>query len=167
MAILNDGSPFILGQPISRSVLAGDTVIFRLVAMGQSPLTYQWQFNGSDVNGATNSVLIITNAPTTSAGVYLCQVTNSLGLQVSQPATLAVSRLMPQLGNWSASGPGSTGFSLQLSGLSGHGDIVLYASTNLTDWEPVITNSPVVGTLMLLDSAATNIPVRFYRAVEQ
>ena len=56
---------------------------------------------------------------------------------------------------------------MQLSGLSGHGGIILYASTNLVDWVPVLTNAPSVGTLTLLDGAATNLPAQFYRASEQ
>lgn len=59
------------------------------------------------------------------------------------------------------------GLELQLQGLSGHGDVVLYASTNLIDWQPVLTNAPATGTLDLLDSSATNAPARFYRAEER
>ena len=38
-------------------------------------------------------------------------------------------------------------FTLHLSGLSGQGNVVIYASTNLTAWTPIFTNPPVTGSL--------------------
>jgi hypothetical protein len=58
-------------------------------------------------------------------------------------------------------------FSLGLTGLSGHGPVIVYASTNLADWQAILTNPPVVGTLHILDSGATNVQQRFYRAREE
>ena len=51
--------------------------------------------------------------------------------------------------------------------LSGHGNIVIMASTNLVDWFPIFTNAPVTGSLLYCDPEATNQPLRFYKAVEQ
>jgi alpha-tubulin suppressor-like RCC1 family protein len=59
------------------------------------------------------------------------------------------------------------GFMLVLTGLSGHGPVIIYSSTNLTDWNPIYTNPPQIGSLQLLDSSATNRPAQFYRAQEQ
>jgi hypothetical protein len=61
----------------------------------------------------------------------------------------------------------SNGFAMQVGGLSGHGLIVLYVSTNLVDWQPILTNAPVTGSLPFLDLAATNQNSRFYRVVEE
>lgn len=58
-------------------------------------------------------------------------------------------------------------FSMGLGGLSGHGPVVVYASTNLVDWQAILTNPPMVGTPHLLDSGATNLQQRFYRAREE
>jgi hypothetical protein len=166
VAIENDGSPFILAQPLSRSLYAGANVSFRLLAMGAPTLTYQWRYNGSDIVGATETRLTLTNIPVTSAGNYQCLVQNSLGSLLSSSATLVVSR-PALLFNVGHSSVGPDGFAIQLNGLSGHGNLLLLASTNLSDWQPVLTNPPVTGSLMLLDRAATNFPVRVYRAVEQ
>jgi hypothetical protein len=57
-------------------------------------------------------------------------------------------------------------FTLHLSGLSGHGNVVIYASTNLTAWTPIFTNPPVTGSLDYVDSPPSNRPQRFYRAAE-
>jgi hypothetical protein len=54
-----------------------------------------------------------------------------------------------------------------LDQLSGHGPIVIYASSNLLDWRPIFTNPPLPGSLQFIDSSATNSQVQFYRAVEE
>jgi hypothetical protein len=58
------------------------------------------------------------------------------------------------------------GFQMRVNGLAGAGPAIVYASTNLVDWESILTNSPVVGSWDLLDADATNRPMRFYRAAE-
>jgi hypothetical protein len=57
-------------------------------------------------------------------------------------------------------------FTLHLSGLSGHGNVVIYASTNLTVWTPIFTNPRVTGLLDYVDSPPSNRPRRYYRAAE-
>jgi hypothetical protein len=59
------------------------------------------------------------------------------------------------------------GFQFQISGLDGSGSVVVYASTNLIDWQPIFTNPAFDGTLLFLDPAATNFVSRFYRIGEQ
>ena len=54
---------------------------------------------------------------------------------------------------------------LEVTGLAGAGPVVFYASTNLTEWIPVLTNSTTTGSLDFDDTNATN-QARFYRAVE-
>jgi protein involved in ribonucleotide reduction len=57
-------------------------------------------------------------------------------------------------------------FTLHLSGLSGQGNVVIYASTNLTAWTAIFTNPPVTGLLDYVDSPPSNCPQRYYRAAE-
>ena len=47
------------------------------------------------------------------------------------------------------------GVELELNGLSGHGPVVVYASTNLVNWIPIFTNPPFAGDVQFLDSGAT------------
>jgi Pel9A-like, right handed beta helix region len=63
---------------------------------------------------------------------------------------------------WSGSG-----FAIQVNGLTGHGSVIVHASTDLTVWSPIFTNQPVTGSLPFLDPSATNQPKRFYRAEEK
>ena len=49
------------------------------------PLSYQWQFNGIELPGATSPRLVLGFA---GAGVYRVTVTNSIGVATSADATL-------------------------------------------------------------------------------
>ena len=71
--------------------------------------------------------------------------------------------LSPGTTGWTPNG----GFQFQIGGLSGHGEVVISASSNLLDWVPVFTNPPVNGTIQFLDTGATNKSFRFYRLEER
>ena len=58
------------------------------------------------------------------------------------------------------------GLRLQVDGARGTNAVVLCASTNLVDWQFLATNTPALGSVQFLDSAATNLAQRFYRAVQ-
>ncbi|MDB6110018.1 MAG: hypothetical protein JWR69_1768, partial [Pedosphaera sp.] len=168
LAITGDGSPFITVQPFRRSAMAGGAVTFNVMAVGSGALSYQWQFNGTNIAGATNAAFTMTNVPLNSAGGYSCLVSNALGGVASASAALNVTR-GPVRFDASAGSMQSTngGFQFTVSGLSGHGPAVIYASTNLVDWDAILTNAPTLGSFQFLDVPGTNQPVRFYRAVEQ
>ena len=51
---------------------------------------YQWQFNGTNLLNATNSVLVITNAQLSDAGSYAAEVSNAYGSTDSSNAVLFV-----------------------------------------------------------------------------
>lgn len=167
LAIVGDGSVQINRQPYSQTAFTGANILLNVGASGMQPLNYQWQYNGTDIAGATTANLAITNVPLSAAGTYSCIVTNGLGAAVTAPATLTVLRSTPQFDSSNASWSAATGFTLPLHGLSGHGDIVIYASDDLMLWDPIYTNPPTVGSLQWLDPDATNFPMRFYRAEER
>jgi len=103
--------------------------------------------------------------PFSAAGNYWCISSNSFGVVTNLVATLTVLRSTPWL-NPAALTITGDGLNLELDRLSGHGMIVIYASSNLVDWAPIFTNPPQVGTLELVDPNATNLPAGFYRAQE-
>jgi alpha-tubulin suppressor-like RCC1 family protein len=165
LTLLNDGNPFVIRQPLSQTVYAGTDLVMSLAATGMAPLFYQWRFNGTNVDQATNALLILTNVALACSGDYTCVVDNGLGSTSSLSLNVVVLRTTPQFGSHLQAGSG--GFGFQLNGLSGHGPAVIYVSTNLQDWAPLFTNPPTIGSLQFLDSAATNRPLQFYKAVEQ
>ena len=82
--------PEILAQPTGRSGLLGSNTLFTVVADSVTPLTYQWQFNGGNLLGATNSFLALTNLLIGQAGNYDVVVSNNFGAVTSQVAVLTV-----------------------------------------------------------------------------
>jgi hypothetical protein len=83
--------------------------------------TYQWSFNGSEINGATNS----THIPIQGYGTYQVNVTNSVGCQGSSSYCLSQAELI-------ASGPTSfcSGGSVNLSVLNGNSQVWSTGSLN-------------------------------------
>lgn len=78
-------------QPRSVTGAAGQTITFSVGAAGTGRLTYQWQFNGSAIAGATGARLMLTNITAASAGNYTVVVTDALGAITSSAATLSLS----------------------------------------------------------------------------
>ncbi|WKL03689.1 immunoglobulin domain-containing protein [Paenibacillus amylolyticus] len=73
-------SPAITSQPSDQTVTEGQTATFSVTASGDTPLSYQWKKNGTDINGATSSTLTVTNAQSVDAGNYTVVVTNTAGM---------------------------------------------------------------------------------------
>ena len=82
--------PFILTQPTNQTTTAGDNVMFTVQATGNPTPSYQWQFNGADLNGETNINLVLFSVSTNQAGDYRVVITNSIGSTNSAIATLTV-----------------------------------------------------------------------------
>jgi PKD repeat protein len=83
--------PSITSDPIDQIVDEGQTATFSVSADGTAPLSYQWQRNGLDIPGATQSSY--TTPPTTvddDGATFRCIVSNEAGSDTSNPATLTV-----------------------------------------------------------------------------
>ena len=87
--------PTITAQPQSLVALEGTNVTFSVIATGAPPLLYQWQFNGTNISGATNTVLTIPTITASAAGNYVVQVTNDFGFTNSATAVLQVTPTLP------------------------------------------------------------------------
>src|ERR1700687_382400 len=84
-------APSIGAQPQSQTVTAPATATFSVSATGTTPLSYQWNKNGTVVSGATSSTY--TTPATTSAddgAKFTVVVTNSAGSVTSNSAILMV-----------------------------------------------------------------------------
>jgi len=84
-------SPVLTLQPTNQTAIAGSNTTFS-VAVGSGPIPniYQWQFNGTNIIGATNAVLTLTNVQTTNQGNYVALVNNGYGTVTSSNAYLTV-----------------------------------------------------------------------------
>jgi hypothetical protein len=91
--------PSIITPPPSQTVIAGDIVHFTAEAAGAAPLTYQWNFKGNPITGATGAAYTITSAKTTDTGDYTLTVKNTFGEATSAAATLTVLEPFPGIYN--------------------------------------------------------------------
>jgi uncharacterized delta-60 repeat protein len=82
--------PIIVLQPQRQRALAESTVVFRVVACGTEPLTYQWTRNGANLPGATGAALQLASIQPKDAGEYAVSIANPAGDVTSQPAALTV-----------------------------------------------------------------------------
>lgn len=65
---------------------------------GDNGISYQWQLNGTNLPGATNATLFLTNAQPQQSGIYTVALTNLAGSITSAPANVDV-RYLFALGN--------------------------------------------------------------------
>ncbi len=87
--------PVITTQPASKVVWSGSNVTFLCNVQSTPPLSYQWQFNGTKIVGATASTLTLTNVQPSQRGGYRVLVSNVYGSILSSNATLFVDYVGP------------------------------------------------------------------------
>jgi hypothetical protein len=81
-------APIITSQPFSQSQVPRISTTFAVSAGGTPPLSYQWQLNSTNIDGATNSSFTLTNTQATNLGIYRVVITNSVDSLVSSNASL-------------------------------------------------------------------------------
>jgi hypothetical protein len=81
-------SPTIITNPVNETVAPGAQADFTVAALGDAPLFYQWQFGGTNIDGANGTRLSIINVQNTNIGPYTVAITNSFGSITSAPALL-------------------------------------------------------------------------------
>jgi uncharacterized repeat protein (TIGR03803 family) len=157
---INLGDPIVIATPPqSQSVPTGSNVTFTVTASGSIPLTYLWQFDGTNIAGATNSSLTVSNAQSANFGTYTVVISNLVS------ASGAFATLSPlNLLRFGASTFIGGEFQLQLAGVAG-ASYIIQTSTNLVTWTPLLTNIATNGLLQLTDTNASNFERHFYRGV--
>jgi len=80
----------IVTPPAPTSVGIGRDVTLKVVADGTAPVSYQWQFMGTDLPGETRSSLTITTAQPSQSGLYRVVVSNQHASVTSSAALLSV-----------------------------------------------------------------------------
>jgi Immunoglobulin domain len=176
------GPPVIVVQPLGISVQNGGTAILTTTATSFTSMKFSWLLNGQPVS-ATNttvvnvavplvgtvSTLTVNHVSSEDAGNYSVKIQNGSGSVTSSDATLVVLLdTVSNVVNIVSAGTGMTvnGFKIQLSGPPGS-NYVVEASTDFKNWIPISTNSAPTGSISYTDSAATNLPCRYYRAIVQ
>jgi len=145
-------------QPQSQTNQVGDNTIFTFAAAACTPVAYQWFFQDKILDGATNSMLPLTNLQSIDGGDYFALASSDGGFATSAVVSLAV-----QLTNNIVITNGSV--TLTLAGSPGL-TYILETTTNLfpAGWLPVDTNTlGTNGLWQFTDPAAPSFPQRFFR----
>ncbi len=89
-------APQITAQPTNQTVAPGATATFTVTAVGNLPLSYQWQINGTklmdgaNLSGSAASTLTLSNVTEANNAAYTAVVSNILGSLTSSGALLTV-----------------------------------------------------------------------------
>jgi hypothetical protein len=141
LALAAHGAPHLLTPFLNRTAAFGGSAFLSMSASGARPLTYQWRCNGTNLMGATNAWLALSNVQFDQAGLYSVVVSNAYGIATSAEAQLAV--LPPTVTfDATASGLSVTNGLFRMRGRGPDGWIMISdTSSNLVNWVPWQTNT--------------------------
>ena len=130
-------APVITQHPQSQTITEGDRVEFSVSAQGQTPLSYQWQFNGSNIPGARGQQFSFNSVQKADEGNYQVVVTDAGGSTTSEAAILSVTP-RPDTPTLTITQISLNGNTLTIEWAGGPG-IVLQAMASLSDpnWQDV------------------------------
>jgi thiol-disulfide isomerase/thioredoxin len=153
-------APAITVQPASRQVVAGASAVLTVVATGTAPLQYQWRKNGANILNATGPSLSFLKVQPGDAGSYTVLVGNQAGNVVSQAAVVTVLDAPRFEGVGRALGVMMVTLPRVPMGCA----VVVEASADLKNWNPVATNTVSGSTFPFSTYINTNLPGVFFRA---
>jgi hypothetical protein len=167
VALLGQDRGRLASRTFAKVITLGQPVRLAAPSIGNAPATYQWQFNGTNLLSATNVSLFLPAVRWINAGVYRVIIADAFG-SVTGPATTL--NILPPTLRFDPSPGGiemtTNGFRMRLFGPSGVGSLILYSSTNLVIWEPILTNPPTSGATEFMAPTSSEQSQRFYRASE-
>ena len=155
VATLTVADPFLVASPVSLVTNLGGTVTFSVVAGCTPPFTFQWQFNGVNIAGATNASLSIANFSVASAGGYSVTVSNSAGGVTSRIVTLS-SVDIAMFAGVIVNGPVGSNYLIQAA-----------ASLASTNWTTLTNVALPSQPYIYIDYSSYTNGLQFYRAVPQ
>lgn len=138
-------------SPQDQVSFRGATITFNIAAQASSPLSYQWQFNGTDLPGATGSTLPLTNVLYEQAGRYTV-ITSTTNAVVTNAAKLTV----VQVAAWGSNTSGQTNVAPDLTNIMAVAGGGLQSLALRSDGTVVAWGS---------DSVRTNVPLDLTNAV--
>ena len=148
--------PTITTNPVTQVVNVGANASFTVAVTGSMPLSYQWYFNNSIINGAVGSSYNLNSAGATNVGQYTVTVWNSSGTNTSAAASLWLTATKKYAG-------------VNINGPVGGACLVQYI-TNLTysaAWVPIQSATIVSNPTVIIDYGSPDKPQRYYSIVPQ
>lgn len=150
--------PIIIAQPAAQTFALGGAVTLNADALG-SGLTYQWQFNGRDLVGATSSALQLTSLSAADAGAYDVIVTSAAGGAATSQIAVLTQLFFGNLNFYAG---------MTLEGTVGRRFRVDYSDTvtgGSTNWQSLTNLTLPSSPYLVIDPGSPGHPTRFYRAV--
>ena len=96
LALLSgDGLPIITRQPVGGTAFSSNQFTLSASVASQTPVSYAWSLNGTNIPNATNATYVITNALPGDTGLYQLRVTNAVGVAVSLAVPVNVTNSLP------------------------------------------------------------------------
>jgi alpha-tubulin suppressor-like RCC1 family protein len=83
-------APYFITQPIGASVSTGSGRTFNGLANGSQPISYQWQHSSTNLPGANQTSLALSNVGLSDSGAYTLIASNIAGVSTSAVAQLIV-----------------------------------------------------------------------------
>ncbi|MGA2176798.1 MAG: hypothetical protein ABSH38_17615 [Verrucomicrobiota bacterium] len=174
--VTGNGVPVFTVQPGNQTVGAGGAIYLHARTAATQPVALQWQQNGTNLPGATNGDLFLTNVTVGNAGTYQALAVNSVGQAASSVATVGVippARIAILLAPPIAQPDGSLVITASTANgaafsLASTSFFILQASSDLINWN-ALTNglSLTNGAIDFTDFAAATNSARFYRLLRQ
>jgi len=87
--------PYFVIQPTGASLPAGTNLTLSALARGSEPIGYQWQRNGTNLAGATQTALLFSNLGLGDNGSYWVLASNAAGVSTSLVAGVVVTAAPP------------------------------------------------------------------------
>ncbi|MBI3881029.1 MAG: immunoglobulin domain-containing protein [Verrucomicrobia bacterium] len=156
-----DSPPLFLSGLADRGILPGQAATLEVAATGGPPPQYQWRCNGTNLAGATNASLALSNFSFTAEGGYQVVLSNPLGAVTGAVANVRMDT-RPVTGF--IRDPATGNLVLVLSA-NVPNDYVLQTSGDLVQWTNFQTNDTVFLVTYRTDTNAGVLPRRFYRLV--
>ena len=138
--------PSIVINPVGMYVGRGETATFEVIASSSVPMTYQWYWNNQQLEGETDSILVINDVTPAHHGDYYVVVANQAGSVTSAVAVLEVPNTSPQAITYGVNTFKDTSATIQISDLlalisDADGDIVsLVSVSGSVEGGSVVTN---------------------------
>jgi hypothetical protein len=143
--VISSAGPNIVGFP-------GGNYKMDVSATGTLPLSYQWGFEGQDIENATNSILVLSNIDYAEAGHYSIRVKNDFG---EDTRTNLEVRLFP-VATWTLDYRGPTYFPSELTNVTEVATTYLTSMVLKTDGSVQVWGPETIGVLDV-PSSLTNV----------
>jgi subtilisin-like proprotein convertase family protein len=158
-------APEIPDAPVFCLIPPGGSLLLDMPATNWVPApACQWRLNGHDLDGATNTSLLLTNFSTVHTGAYSVVMSNFVRVATNTVAILDLAgplTLQPSM----VTNDGTVNLLIAASNAA---PFLLVTKTNLDaaiPWEPVFTNQESCLTFLFTNANMLADPTRFFRAV--